>query len=129
MITRSRPTALSLPFLVSAIAVAYLTALPWTPPARPEQDLALAHSRKVQAVTVGEPTSAFGVRFKYSQSSGEPGSFAARPGLSLSAPTAILAHFRIEPPEGPSLVYWSLLSPRVRSPYTDASSARSPPAA
>ncbi|MBI4425696.1 MAG: hypothetical protein HY554_18340 [Elusimicrobia bacterium] len=49
----SKRSPRSLPFVLSAFAVLFLTALPWTPPARPDRDLGLGESRRVSAVRNG----------------------------------------------------------------------------
>lgn len=46
MIIRKRITG-SIPLLLSALAVVFLTALPSTPPARPDRDLGFSVSRRV----------------------------------------------------------------------------------
>lgn len=48
---RYRIITRSIPFVLSALAVLFLTAMPWTPPARPDRDLGFTNGRRASVVS------------------------------------------------------------------------------
>lgn len=126
MITGSRRKASSLSFFISAVAVAFLTVMPWTPPARPERDLALPFSDQVSAVASRE-SSALGSYSRPARLGGESAFLAARPGVLSSRSAAVDAGVSLAPFEAPAVTPPLAVLPRLGAVPAGAVSARSPP--
>lgn len=112
MIIRRRWAAMS--FMFCAFAVAFLTALPWTPPARPERDLGLAVSRRAHGAVVRSCFADRATSLNDASSFGDPIALPEPDGLQ--APILFIRAL-------PALAHRSSTSPQLAGP-----SSRAPPA-